>query len=297
MSTAWVVLLLTVPPFALLGAMAAGVWWMRRDQRRDPLTSELLRLPGASVAVQVDSIGESLFSNLVAALLAGVVILLIVLLRRMQADTIAFDWIDAVLCLPTVLYCLWVTYKTLRSMAQLRQNKAGLRAERATAQEIGAVLAGNNRMFHDVQAGTFNIDHVVVSPSGVFAVETKSRRKPPAGGGADKVRVRYDGKALSFPGWSETEPIVQAERQAKWLAAYLRKATGESFPVTPVLALPGWFVENTARISEGMVRVINPRKSGWLFLSPRGAGLDPAAIQRVSFAVEKLVVQESPVGK
>lgn len=288
---------MTVPILALVGAMAVGVWWMRRDRRRDPLTSELLRLPGASVAAQVDSIGESLFSNFLAALFAGVAILLMVLLRRIRADTIAFDWIDAITCLPVLLYCLWVTYKTLRLMAQLRQNKAGLRAELATAQEIGAVLAGNNRMFHDVQAGTFNIDHVVVSLSGVFAVETKSRRKPPAGGGADKVKVRYDGKALSFPGWSETEPIVQAERQAKWLAAYLRKATGESFPVTPVLALPGWFVENTARISEGMVRVINPKKSDWLFVKPRGAGLDPAAIQRVSFAVEKLVVQEAPAVK
>lgn len=193
-----------------------------------------------------------------------------------------------------MFYCVVVTYKSMRSMAQLRQNKAGLRAERAAAQEIGAVLAGSNRIFHDVQAGAFNIDHVVVSPAGVFAVETKSRRKPPAGGGADKVKVRYDGKALSFPGWSETEPIAQAERQARWLADYLRKATGESFPVTPVLALPGWFVENTARISEGMVRVINPKKSDWLFLNPRGAGLDPAAIQRASFAVEKLTVQESP---
>lgn len=158
------------------------------------------------------------------------------------------------------------------------------------------MLAGNNRMFHDVQAGSFNIDHVVVSPAGVFAVETKSRRKPPAGGGAENVKVRYDGKALAFPGWTESEPIAQAERQARWLAEHLRKATGESFPVTPVLALPGWYVENVARIADGMVRVINPKKSDWLFLNSRGVALDRAAIQRVSFAVEKLVVQESPAG-
>lgn len=276
--------------------MVAGVWWMQRDQRRDPLTSELRRLPGASVAAQVDAIGEKLFTNLFAALLAGVVILLLVLLRRVPSDTVAFDWVDAMLCLPAALYCVGVTYKTLRSMNRLRQNAAGLRAERAAAQEIGAVLAGNNRMFHDVQAGSFNIDHVVVSPAGVFAIETKSRRKPPAGGGADKVKVRYDGKALAFPGWVETEPIAQAERQARWLAEHLRKATGESFPVTPVLALPGWYVENVARIADGMVRVINPKKSDWLFLNSRGAALDPAAIQRVSFAVEKLVVQEASAG-
>lgn len=294
MSTTLVVVVMVMPMFALMAAMVAGVWWMRRDQRRDPLTTELLRLPGAGVAAQVDSISEAMLTNLFAAMLAGMAMLLMVLLRRIPSDTIVFDWIDAVTCLPAVLWCAWVTVKTLRSMTRLRRNAAGLRAERAAAQEIGAVLAGNNRLFHDVQAGTFNIDHVVVSPAGVFAVETKSRLKPPAGGGGDKVRVYYDGRALTFPGWVETEPIAQAGRQAKWLADYLRKATGESYSVTPVLALPGWWVENSAPITDGMVRAINPKNSKWLFLNPRGAGLDPAAIQRVSFAVEKLVVQESP---
>ena len=28
-------------------------------------------------------------------------------------------------------------------------------------------------VYHDIQADQFNIDHVVVGPSGVFAVETK----------------------------------------------------------------------------------------------------------------------------
>lgn len=98
MNSALLVFVMVAPMVALVGAMAAGVWWMRRDQRRDPLTSDLRRLPGASLAAQVDAIGEKLFDNLFATLLGGVAMLLLVLLRRVPSDTAGFDWIDAVLC-------------------------------------------------------------------------------------------------------------------------------------------------------------------------------------------------------
>jgi hypothetical protein len=49
---------MTVAAFALLGAMAAGVWWMRRD----PLTSELLRLPGARQSGHFPSTGRGILT-------------------------------------------------------------------------------------------------------------------------------------------------------------------------------------------------------------------------------------------
>ncbi len=292
MNATWLTLLMLSPLILMVGAMWLWLRAMQRDQRRDPLTTELRRLPGASLAERADSLGERMSDLLIWSLVAGAFATMLLLSRHLTIDAIAFDIWDAGILASLLAFCAWSIRNTLESMKALRTSRQGLRAELSTAQEIGAVLAGNNRMFHDVRAGSFNIDHVVVSPAGVFAVETKSRRKPPAGGGADNVKVFYDGRTLSFPGWVETEPIEQAGRQAKWLADYLRKATGETFSVTPVLALPGWWVENTGPISNGMVRVINPKNSKWLFLTPRGTALNPAAIQRVSFTVEKLVVQE-----
>ena len=103
--------------------------------------------------------------------------------------------------------------------------------------------------------------------------------------------MKYDGKRLTFPGWVETEPIEQAKRQARWLEKHLALATGERYAVTAVLALPGWYVENTVRINDQMVRVVNPKNTQWLLLPKRDPVLDPAAVQRAAFAIEKLAAQ------
>ncbi len=199
---------------------------------------------------------------------------------------------DTTVLIATIGLALHFGRQIAREMPRQRQIKQAIRAEHATAQELAASLAGNNRIIHDVLAKDFNIDHVVITPSGVFAVETKSRLKPPVGNGANAVKVKYNGRQLEFPGWTETLPLEQASRQARWLANYLREATGERLPVFAVLALPGWFIENTARITDDMVRVINPKKSQWLLLpEKRPALLDSAAIQRAAFAIEKLAQQ------
>jgi hypothetical protein len=98
-------------------------------------------------------------------------------------------------------------------------------------------------VYHDFPADKFNIDHVVVSPKGVFAVETKGRSKQDKKRGSGEATVVYDDQVLRFPGWIEKEPLDQSKRQAVWLSQWLSSAVGEQIAVKPVLALPGWFIE------------------------------------------------------
>ena len=49
-------------------------------------------------------------------------------------------------------------------------------------------------------ADKFNIDHVIIGPAGVYAVETKARRKPETGKGRSDARVVYDGTKTSISG-------------------------------------------------------------------------------------------------
>jgi len=102
-------------------------------------------------------------------------------------------------------------------------------------------------IFHDLPADGFNIDHVAVTPKGVYAVETKGRSKPNMNRGTEDARVVYYGKTFHFPGWSESSPLEQARYQEIWLARWLISAVGETVAVTPVLALPGWFVDRKGR--------------------------------------------------
>lgn len=286
----WQLLLETIgllPIFVLLGF----VLWKRHrlDQidRRDPITTELRNLPGQSLQSQSDDLYDSRLDHFVLALSAGLMVALIISIRRLAMEVRPWDWLDTLLLLSAIALAIYLGRKVAQEMPRQRQIKHAIRAEQATAQELAASLAGSNRVIHDLQAGEFNIDHVAITPAGVFAVETKSRLKPPAGNGSPKVK--YDGKSLDFGSWKETKPVDQADRQARWLANYLRESTGEAFPVTAVLALPGWYVERTAPIKPNMVQVINPKNSGWLLLPEnKPPRLDPKAIQRAAFALEKL---------
>jgi hypothetical protein len=111
-------------------------------------------------------------------------------------------------------------------------------------------------VYHDFQAGKFNIDHIVVGATGVFAIETKARSKSTVKDGGKSSTVIYDGKSIKFPNFEDRDMLQQAEGQAKWLRQWLSKAVGDPVPVQPILALPGWFVE---QISPKGVPVLNPK--------------------------------------
>lgn len=260
-----------------------------RQTRRDPLTTDLQLLPGQSLEQGLEEAKERVVNYLLIAVFTGMSVSTLLALNRLGKDIKPWGWIDLVEVAALVVIGLYLGWKIRPLMLASQHIRQGIRAERATAQEIGPALAGNNRVFHDLQAGDFNIDHVVVTPAGVFAVESKSRLKPPAGQGAAGARVAYDGKTLSFPGWQESRPLEQARRQAVWLRRHLAEATGKTFPVLAVLALPGWFIERKVKLTEDMVQVINPRNSSWLFLPDnKPPRLTPEEVQQAAFAIAKL---------
>lgn len=285
-SVAVVEFLAILPVLLLLAAVYGYKWWADRQPRRDPLTTDLRRLPADSLMTRLDLMRDKGLDLILTATMVGGMSVVLIVLRRLPAD---IDWrlIDTLVLLGSLAVSGVLGQRLVRLLPELARMRAGIRAEQAVAQELAEMLAGRNRIIHDVQAKQFNIDHVVITPGGIFAVETKSRLKPATGQGSESVKVLYDGKGLKFPGWMETEPVEQARRQADWLARHLQAATGERLPVVAVLALPGWYVENTARITDDMVRVINPKNASWLFVK-RPPVLDDAALQRAIHAVEKL---------
>ncbi len=120
---------------------------------------------------------------------------------------------------------------------------------------------------------------MIVAPSGVFAVETKTRRKRKTANGKWEREVVFDGKALEFPQWRDTASLEQARQQADRLRVMLGKAVGESVPVVPVLTLPGWYVTNRVNVE---LKVVNPKQIADVVTS-RDAQLSPKQIERIAY--------------
>ena len=87
-----------------------------------------------------------------------------------------------------------------------------------------ARLSDDWHVFHDFEAGSHHVDHVLIGPAGVFAVETKNWRDP--------VRLE-SGELIAGGHVPDHPPIAQATAEAKAVKAVLARAgwTGEVVPV------------------------------------------------------------------
>jgi hypothetical protein len=167
------------------------------------------------------------------------------------------------------------------------RNKArdGLVAERMTGQLLNRLIGPNCIVAHDLPCEGFNIDHIVIAPRAVYAVETKSFRKPRGSVDDSHYKVTFDGEALRFPDWRDNAPIKQARRQAQWLARHLRDSLGRDIPVIPALALPGWWIERTDASKNSDVRVFTPIGRGAEFLLSGQEAIDASTRSLIAQAV------------
>jgi len=99
----------------------------------------------------------------------------------------------------------------------------------------------------------FNLDHVVISTHGIYAIETKTQTKP-----SPKARVIVNGDSLTVAAYApDRNPIEQVTAAARWLERRLHQSTGKRFFVRGVVVFPGWFVEQ--RGARGDVWVLEPK--------------------------------------
>ena len=148
---------------------------------------------------------------------------------------------------PIVMTCfaaviIAIAIKKSRTVAnQIRHLKLGLKGERAVGQLLQSqLLPLGYLVLHDICIDDFNLDHVLVGPGGVFAVEVKTRSKPIRG----DVRVQYDGILVKVNGRTpDRNPIAQAQAGAARLEEILTNYTGHTTKVRPVVLFPGWYVE------------------------------------------------------
>lgn len=254
--------LLAFGPLFLLGLFIS--YWKKRSatfRKNNPLSRDLFRSPGETIRAEIDEMELDIAGYLTLTTA-------IPLLLYSTALTIKIVNSEAGLGAGTIIFytllgiaaIVYFSFKLITLMKRKRLLTIGFEAELAVGQELNKLVRSGAWVFHDFPADGFNIDHIVVSPKGVLAVETKGRSKPANESGKSTAwDVTYNGTTLAFPGWSETEPLAQAMRQASWLQSWLSSAVGESISAKPILVLPGWYVKRTVQNGIWVCNGSNPQ--------------------------------------
>ena len=253
---------LIVCAFLLVGSLAftaisaLWVWRQTRSLHRSPLARDLLRGPGQFLRerlyeLDLDLVAYSAF--LVAVPVTGYAIHV----SQSYFSNRPESW-QRIATTTVIVTCsvALIGRRMHLILRQIRSTRQGLDGELATAEELNALLLEDCRVFHDVPTDYGNIDHVVIGPSGAYAVETKYVGKPVNGDGKAKALVDYHRNVVRLPDRTWPLPVDQAESGARWLSSQLEQTVGHRVRVEPMIALPGWFIE---RVGGRGICVFNPR--------------------------------------
>ena len=277
-----------VPASVLVGAIKVWRWIQYADERQAPTVEKCLPAPGDSCRKKIEELDDKL-ADLILYVVAVPPALLLWYLVVKHSFHIEFagQWVPTALILSLfflLLFCRYVVLVTRRDNYRL-----GFNGERLVGQELNRLMLDGCRVFHDFPlAKNWNLDHIVVAPSGVYAVETKMRRKGPAASGQKSHEVFYDGQVLQFPRYRDAAALAQARDQSIRLGQLLGEDLA-GVPVRPVLTLPGWYV---IAKSGGDILVLNPKMLDNAILGCGPAALSPEQIRKIARRIEQLCRQE-----
>jgi hypothetical protein len=270
-------LLAVAVPFFTLGLMRFWKWKRSTKGERPPFKDKLLRSPGEGLRREIADISDDVTSYIMSASTIPLLLYCIYTTGIGRFPPPLF-WVVGG---GFTLFCIW---KTLTLISRRRDRRVGMAGEMATGEELNRLMLDGYHVYHDFPADRFNIDHILVGSSGVFAVETKARSKRRDGKPKSKVEVVYDGKQLRFPSWVTSVPIEQAKAQATWLSKWLSNAVGDPVRVSPMVTIPGWYIER--RTPEG-VPVLNPKEVKIYLETKSDAVLSESMIKRICHQLEQ----------
>jgi len=251
-------LLILVPGIPIAAFFGWAWWFLRKVKRTSRLPFvDMPRPPGWSLQNRTTDLMFEACMGIMIAFAIG-----------------AIAWaLDQTVKEPPLLFlisgfgaCSIMLIRSARILVRARNHHLGLLGEQVVGQILDSLSSDSVRVFHDLEirdpgGKPRNIDHVVLSPAGVFAIETKTRRKPRASArnGESGHRLTFDGHRLIFPHPMKPDRygLEQAFDNATWLAAKLSALNGCPISVTPALVFPGWWVDAKGK---GQVSVLNHKQ-------------------------------------
>ena len=167
-------------------------------------------------------------------------------------------WLGVALFVVCLFFAVWKFVKTRQEVRTWRLGENG-------EQYVGQTLERDMRpfgydVFHDVviKKGkrTFNLDHVLIGPNGVYVVETKAWRKPEKG--SPEIEYR-DGRLYKMGRAIKDDAVKEAVSLAREANRLFHDLTGRSYYVGPILVIAGWFCKCN-NLHDSQLAILNEKQ-------------------------------------
>ena len=219
----------------------------KKKKYRSPVVGPLRRLPGQSIREERERLFDDkvmgyFFAVLVTWLLAGWQWL--------------YEWTGARLnprftTLVAAIVTVYCAYRIWHIRPKFRNLTVGERGERRVSEILHKLRGRNYVTFDDLLLNGVNVDHVLVGPGGVFAIETKTYSV--FGNGIAGIAANGELHLSGKPALKDA--LNQARSSAALISAEVKRWTAREVWVTPIVVLPGWRIDPPK--SETTVIVLN----------------------------------------
>jgi hypothetical protein len=139
-----------------------------------------------------------------------------------------------------LLAVAYALYLLLRTFVARRQIRFLRDATIAIGHQLQQISGGLTQVYHDVKTSAGVIDHVVISQTGIYAINVVAKRAPRGGA------VRLQGNDLQFSNAKTPQSIVDLSARANRLEKEFHQLLGHQVRVRSVIAAPGWQIGDQA---------------------------------------------------
>ncbi len=236
----------------------------KKRKYRPPVKGPLRRLAGQSVRDERDKLLNDTLSEYLFFIMIFWSLAAWEWFRRWKPLPASAEILTGAALLATA-YCIFRIFRLRKEIRNLNQAEKG---ERRVSELLTQLRRKRYVAFDDLLVDQSNIDHVLVGPGGIFAIETKAYNIFGNGCvGVDESGVLRLGNKPAIK-----DPLRQAARSAEKVAKILKERVRKDFDVTPVLIFPGWTLRG-AKAETGVV-VLNDDMVSDFFESRRTVLLD-----------------------
>ncbi len=223
----------------------------KRDKKyRKTLRKDIERLPGTSLQRKIENQDMDILFNVFATPFLFSIILM------------GFNKTNQYVYVFLGIIASFFIVNSIRIIRKRDNFLFGFECEVVVGQDLKELEKWGYYVLHDFQGRNYNIDHIIIGPSGLYVVETKGRRKLRKKDNSHKVY--YNGERLRFPTHEETKPIEQVKAHANSLGKWVFENTGKKYNVQCIMAFPGWHYYIEKQIPSTAPMIFSGRNTTWI---------------------------------